>query len=228
MKMKKNFKNGNIYAALGICIVAVAAVISLSPGKSGTLEEAGFSRVSIKWSERSVEQAEPATQAVDIGVTGIRDNRNETTEPATEGDAPYKGNFALPMGNDIIKDYSNGEMVQSKTMGDWRVHNGVDFGGATGNSVDAVADGIITKVYEDSFWGTVAEIDHGNGMTVKYCGLKNGSTLPENSRVTKGEKIGSLGKIPVESADGDHLHVEVMVDGKTVDPLEALNKVRAE
>lgn len=228
--MKKNFKNGNIYAALGICIVAVAvaAVISLSPGKSGTLEEAGFSRVSIKWSERNVEQTEPATQAVDIGVTGIRDNRTETTEPVTEGDAPYKGNFALPMGNDIIKDYSNGEMVQSKTMGDWRVHNGVDFGGATGNSVDAVADGIITKVYEDSFWGTVAEIDHGNGMTVKYCGLKNGSTLPENSRVTKGEKIGSLGKIPVESADGDHLHVEVMVDGKTVDPLEALNKVRAE
>lgn len=228
--MKKKFRNGNIYAALGICVVAVAvaAVVSITPGKSGTLEEGEFSRVSISWSERNIEPTAPVTEAVDIGVTGIRDNRAEVTEPVTEGDKPYKGKFALPMGNDIIKDYSNGEMMLSKTMGDWRVHNGVDFGGATGNSVDAVADGIITKVYEDSFWGTVAEIDHGNGMTVKYCGLKNGSTLPEKSRVTKGEKIGALGKIPVESADGDHLHIEVMIDGKTVDPLEALNKVRAE
>ena len=225
--MKKKIKNGNIYAAFGICVVAVAvaAVISLTPSESGVSEDSGFSRVSISWSER---WTEPETKAVDIGVTGIRDNRVEETESVTESNKPYSGKFALPMGNDIIKDYSNGEMVLSKTMGDWRVHNGVDFGGATGNAVDAVDDGIITKIYEDSFWGTVAEVDHGNGMIVKYCGLKNGSTLPENSRVTKGEKIGSLGKIPVESADGDHLHLEVMIDGKTVDPLEALNKVRTE
>ncbi len=225
--MKKKLKNGNIYAALGICVVAVAvaAVISLTPSESGVPQDGGFSRVSISWNESAFE---PETEAVDIGVTGIKDNRAEETETVTESDKPYADNFALPMGNDIIKDYSNGEMVLSKTMGDWRVHNGVDFGGATGNAVDAVADGIITKVYEDTFWGTVLEIDHGNGMTVKYCGLKNGSTLPENSRITKGEKIGSLGKIPVESADGDHLHIEVMIDGKTVDPLEALNKVRAE
>ena len=225
--MKKKIKNGTISAALGVCVVAVsvAAVISLTPSESDVPQDGGFSRVSISWSER---QIEPMTEAVDIGVTGIKDNRFEETEPVTESDKPYTGNFAMPMGNDIIKDYSNGEMVLSKTMGDWRVHNGVDFGGAAGNAVDAVADGIIIKVYDDSFWGTVAEVDHGNGMTVRYCGLKSGSTLPENSRVTKGEKIGSLGKIPVESADGDHLHIEVMIDGKTVDPLEALNKVRAE
>lgn len=228
--MKKKIKNANIYTALGICIIAlaVASVISVVPGKSDNAEEIGFTRVSVKWSEKVREYTVPETDAVDVDVTGIADDRTRETEPATEENKPFTGTFALPMGTDIIKDFSNGEMVFSQTMGDWRVHNGVDFGGAAGNRVDAVADGEIIAVYEDSFLGTVIEIDHGNAMTVSYCGLKKGSTLAKGTFVKSGDKIGSLGSVPVESADGDHLHLEVKVDGKTVDPLEALNKVRAE
>lgn len=228
--MKKKIKNANIYTALGICIIAlaVASVISIVPGKNDGAEEIGFTRVSVKWSEKVKEYTVPETDAVDVDVTGIADDRARETEPATEENKPFTGAFALPMGTDIIKDFSNGEMVFSQTMGDWRVHNGVDFGGAAGNRVDAVADGEIIAVYEDSFLGTVIEIDHGNGMTVSYCGLKKGSTLVEGTFVKGGDKIGSLGSVPVESADGDHLHLEVKVDGKTVDPLEALNKVRSE
>ncbi len=228
--MKKKIKNANIYTALGICIIAlaVASVISIVPGKNDDAEEIGFTRVSVKWSEKVREYTVPETDAVDVDVTGIADDRTRESEPATEENKPYTGTFALPMGTDIIKDFSNGEMVFSQTMGDWRVHNGVDFGGAAGNRVDAVADGEIIAVYEDSFLGTVIEIDHGNGMTVSYCGLKKGSTLVEGTFVKGGDKIGSLGSVPVESADGDHLHLEVKVDGKTVDPLEALNKVRSE
>ncbi len=224
--MKRKFKYGNVYLALGICAVAVAvaAVISLTPDKGGTLENEDFLRVSITWDESVF--FEPETDAVDIGVTGVPDLR--VTAEIEETEEKREKNFALPMGNHIIKDYSNGEMVFSKTMGDWRIHNGVDFGGASGNSVDAVEDGIITAVYDDSFWGTVIEIDHGDGMLVRYCGLKKGSTLSDGARVVKGEKIGTLGNIPVESGDGDHLHIEVSIDGKTVDPLAALGKIREE
>ncbi len=223
--MKRKFKYGNIYVALGICAVAVAvaAVISLTPGKSGTLEDDGFSRFSISWEESVFYETEPETDAVDVEVTGVPDLRI-TEETSTEREK----NYLLPMGNHIVKDYSNGEMVFSKTMGDWRVHNGIDFGGASGNSVSAIEDGIITSVYDDSFWGTVVEIDHGDGMLVRYCGLKSGSVLADGSRVTRGEKIGTLGGIPVESGDGDHLHIEVSINGKTVDPLEALGKIREE
>ncbi len=226
--MKRSFKYGNIYVALGICAVAVsvAAVISLTPGKGGTLEDDGFSRYSISWDESFFYETVPETDAVDIGVTGVPDLR--VTTEIIEPESKREKSFALPMGNHIVKDYSNGEMVLSKTMGDWRVHNGVDFGGASGNSVSAVEDGIITAVDDDSFWGTVVEIDHGDGMLVRYCGLKKGSTLSNGARVTKGEKIGTLGNIPVESGDGDHLHIEVSIDGKTVDPLEAFGKIREE
>lgn len=223
--MKAKIKNANIYAALGICglAVAAAAVISFSADSKPTVEDPGFSRFTVRWSDSFEENTFPETHAVDIGVTGIPDERE--TEAQTEKKTE---SFALPMGNDIIKDYSGGEMVFSKTMGDWRVHDGVDFGGAAGNTVDAVADGRITRIYDDIFWGTVVEIDHGNSMTVRYCGLKKGTTLPEGALVKKSEKIGTLGSIPIESAEGGHLHLEVTVDGITVDPLEALNKVRTE
>lgn len=224
--MKAKIKNANIYAALGICAVAVAVAALVSFGKDNgkpTVKNPDFSRITVRWSDTFEEETAPQTYAVDIGVTGVPDER-ETEEEVlkkTEG-------FALPMGNDIIKDFSGGEMVFSKTMGDWRVHDGIDFGGAAGNTVDAVADGRIMKVYDDIFWGTVVEIDHGDSMTVRYCGLKKGTTLPEGSLVKKSEKIGTLGSIPIESADGDHLHLEVISDGKIVDPLEAMNKVRSE
>lgn len=230
MQIKKKIrKHPNIYLALFVCLVAVGigTVTGFFATDPNADAEPEFTRVTVEWSE----EIQPRiTDNANIGISGIADERTETvtentTEKTTEN-KPFSGSFTLPMGTDIIKDFSNGEMVESKTMGDWRVHNGVDFGGSAGNDVGAVAKGKITKVYDDVFWGTVVEIDHGNGMTAKYCGMKTGTCLPEGTQVEKGEKIGTLGHIPVEISDEDHLHLEITVDGKTVDPLKALNKVR--
>jgi murein DD-endopeptidase MepM/ murein hydrolase activator NlpD len=225
--MKKRLrKYPNIYLALFICLIAVGVgtVVGLT-SRNQPEETTDFSRITVEW---SIENEEPLTDEANIGISGIADERIYTLPETTvtiEDNKPYSGNFALPMGTDIIKDFSNGEMVLSKTMGDWRVHNGVDFGGSAGNEVVAVADGKVTSVYDDSFWGTVVEIDHGNGMTARYCGLKSGSCLPEGSEIKKYDKIGSLGHIPVEISDEDHLHLEILIDGENVDPLKALNKV---
>lgn len=226
--MKKIIKKyPNIYLALFVCLIAVGVgtVVGLTNADSPE-ETTDFSRITVTWKVEDDQQ--PLTDEANIGISGIADERfyvvTETTERIEEN-KPFSGNFAMPMGTDVIKDYSNGEMVLSKTMGDWRVHNGVDFGGSAGNSVVAVADGTVTEVYDDSFWGTVVEIDHGNGMTARYCGLKSGSGLPEGSEVKKFDKIGTLGHIPVEISDEDHLHFEVLIDGENVDPLKALNKV---
>lgn len=226
--MKKKFaKYPNIYIALAVCLAAIGmgTVIGFVNPQNVKDEEESFSRITVEW---SMAETQPLTQDVNIGVSGIEDERvysvEETTVPIEEN-KPYSGSFLLPMGTDIIKDFSNGEMVESKTMGDWRVHNGIDFGGSAGNDVVAVSDGTVTRVYDDIFWGTVVEIDHGNGMTVRYCGMKNAGNLPEGAEVEKGGKIGSLGHIPVEISDEDHLHLEVLIDGEYVDPLKALNKV---
>ncbi len=227
--MKRKFKKSpNIYLALFACMLAVGigTVAALRENSVSTIDDEEFSRITIEWSVE--ETSIPLTDEVNIGISGIADERIFTTEASTapiEKNKPFSGNFALPMGTDIMKDYSNGEMVESKTMGDWRVHNGVDFAGSAGNDVAACADGTVTRVYDDSFWGTVVEIDHGNGMTARYCGLKSGSCLQEGAEVKMYDKIGSLGHIPVEISEEDHLHLEILIDGENVDPLKALNKV---
>lgn len=131
--------------------------------------------------------------------------------------------FVLPLGGTVDKAFSNGEMVQSKTMGDWRAHNGVDFRGAVGDPVIAVNNGIVKAVYDDVLWGTVVEIDHGHGLLARYCGLGKGSTVEVGARVKINDRIGNLGAIPIESADEVHLHFETRQDGKAVDPFEAMD-----
>lgn len=132
--------------------------------------------------------------------------------------------FSLPLEGGIDKSYSNGDMVQSKTMGDWRVHNGVDFRGTVGDQVHAVNNGVVKSVYDDVLWGTVVEIDHGDGLTARYCGLGKGSTVAVGDKVHINDRIGNLGAVPVESADEVHLHLEMRQDGKTVNPLEVMGR----
>ncbi|MBQ3603899.1 MAG: M23 family metallopeptidase [Clostridia bacterium] len=146
----------------------------------------------------------------------------ETTQ-ATDN-LPYTGSFTLPLGTEILKDYSDGEMVSSKTMGDWRIHNGIDFTGKDGSEIFAIQHGTVTDVYEDEMWGTVIVIDHGNDIVAKYCGMKKDSTVQKGDAVSKGQTVGKLGTIPIEQADGAHLHLEITVNGKNVDPLAAMNR----
>ena len=108
------------------------------------------------------------------------------------------------------------------------MHNGVDFSGATGDPVKAVNNGIVLSVKDDALWGTVVEIDHGEGMTVRYCGLGKGSTVNEGDTVKINDKVGNLSVIPIESADGVHLHFEVLINGEYSDPLAALGRASEE
>lgn len=132
--------------------------------------------------------------------------------------------FSLPLEAGTDKAFSNGDMVQSKTMGDWRVHNGVDFRGTVGDQVRAVNNGIVKAVYDDVLWGTVVEIDHGSGLSARYCGLGKGSTVAVGEKVQINDRIGNLGSVPVESADDPHLHFELRQNGTVVDPMTVLNR----
>ena len=212
--------------ANAIMMLVLMCVIAAGAGTYGAVRQTVKELQGNTYAHLTVPRSttQPVQDRVNASVSGIRDERTYPTEPQTTVNLPYSGSFALPVGSDITKDYSGGEMVYSETMGDWRVHSGVDFGASAGNDVLSVGEGTVTSVYTDSFWGTVMEIDHGSGMTVKYCGLQKNTAVKQGAAVSKFEKIGTLGHIPVELSEGDHLHIEVTVDGVNVDPLKALNK----
>ncbi len=200
-------------AALGICVATLFSFWMANKDNNGVMSDENST---ITTTETTTKEA-----PVNNPVTNIPDDRYET-EPTTKGKVSVY--FSYPLGNKIAKEYSNGEIVKNKTTDDWRTHNGVDINGAKGDQVNAICDGEVTAVRDDALWGTVVTIDHGNGITADYCGLEKSSTVQPGDTVKINQKIGVLGEIPLESADGVHLHLEIHRDGVTVSPTDFLDK----
>lgn len=230
-----SFNKKSFFRSKGIYILAALCILAAGAGVWGAMRvaKAPTDNNSTEHSSRqynidySVPQ-ETLTQA-NNPVKNVPDDRTtapaQTTKENDSKNTPYTGSYALPMGTDIRKDYSADEMVKNKTTNDWRVHNGIDFGGAQGNDVIAIQNGRVAKVYSDPLWGNVVEIDHGKGLVARYCGLSDKNLPKAGDEVKQFDHIGTLGTVPVEAADGAHLHFTVAINGKTVDPLEAMNKL---
>ncbi len=135
---------------------------------------------------------------------------------------PQSATFRLPLnGTTLAKDYSPTVPVKNETMGDWRIHGGVDFAAKEGDRVFAVGDGVVTKVTSDESWGYVIEADHG-AFTARYCAVQQDGAAPIGKTLHKGDVIGVVAVPPAEQADGCHLHFEVLRAGAPCDPMEAL------
>lgn len=200
-------------AALGICVATLFSFWMANKDNNGVLPD---DNSTITTTETTTEES-----PVNNPVQNIPDERYNT-ETTTKGTVSVY--FSYPLGNKIAKEYSKGEIVKNKTTDDWRTHNGVDINGAKGDQVNAICDGEVTEIRDDALWGTVVTIDHGNGITADYCGLEKNSTVQPGDTVKINQKIGVLGEIPLESADGVHLHLEIHRDGVTVSPTDYLDK----
>lgn len=148
-----------------------------------------------------------------------------TTQPPTTAASARIQNdsYRLPLdGTKVSKDYSPTIPVKSKTMDDWRVHNGIDFAAKEGDKVYAVGNGIVTKVISDERWGYVVEVDHG-AFTARYCALQQDGAVSVGKVIAAGEEIGTVAVSPIEQADGCHLHFECLRGGALIDPMEVLD-----
>lgn len=243
MNNKSIYNNKNskgFYIALSVSLLAViAATIGITYTTRRIRVDNNTTQSTVDWDNNSYTLSENQANNDSDDVADDRYTTEEpsetetttettietTTESTTQAVATTQENIscALPMGTQILKDYSNGAMVKSKTMNDWRLHNGVDFSGEFGDEVKSVYDGTVTKIYTDSMWGKVIEIEHSGKMSAKYCGFDE-INVNEGDIVAKEQVLGTLGTIPVESADNTHLHLEIMVNGEFADPIEALGR----
>ncbi|MBP3443072.1 MAG: M23 family metallopeptidase [Clostridia bacterium] len=198
---------------IGSAIYNVAKVRDMLPDNQGDEPATIFS---------IPETTEKNTQSqANANVTNVPDDREQSLTTLNDLNRPYSGYYMLPLNSKVQKDYSDGDMIYSETMDDWRTHNGIDISGNIGDNAIAVQDGEVTEVTSDEIWGEVIVIQHGNGLKAKYCGVK--ATVKNGEKVEQGQVIGTVVAIPVEEKDGVHVHLETEVDGKTVDPIKALN-----
>lgn len=103
-------------------------------------------------------------------------------------------------------------------------HTGLDFRAPQGAPIQAIADGIVFSSGWESGYGNVVEIDHGNGLRSRYAHnqanlVKAGQTVKRSQLIAR---VGRSGH-----TTGSHVHVEVLQDGRLVDPADHLNALAA-
>ena len=102
-----------------------------------------------------------------------------------------------------------------------RMHEGIDFRADIGSEVFATGDGVVKYVGRNGNYGRTIEIDHGFGFVSRYTHLSGYlEGLGRGDTVKRGDLIGFTGESGL--TEGPHLHYEILVDGRTVNPLNYL------
>jgi murein DD-endopeptidase MepM/ murein hydrolase activator NlpD len=105
--------------------------------------------------------------------------------------------------------------------GETAYHTGIDFAGAPGTRVLAVADGVVSFAGRDKGYGKLVEVTHGNGYVTRYA--HNSSLLVEPGQtVRRGDSLALMGS--TGRSTGTHLHFEVLRDGKHMNPMSFVRR----
>ena len=98
-----------------------------------------------------------------------------------------------------------------------RPHEGIDLSAPMGAPIVAPASGRVIAVSNEPGYGNTFQIDHGNGIITKFAHCSR-IVVHAGQLVTRGQLIATVGNTGL--ATGPHLHYEVHVNGKPVDPLK--------
>ncbi len=106
----------------------------------------------------------------------------------------------------------------------WKLHSGADLASLpTPGPVVAAAAGTVTAAGYRGGYGNAVDIDHGGGITTRYAHLAHiDATITPGTPVDIGQVLGVEGA--TGTADGTHLHFEVLTNGTPIDPIPFMAK----
>jgi murein DD-endopeptidase MepM/ murein hydrolase activator NlpD len=97
------------------------------------------------------------------------------------------------------------------------MHPGIDLAGPVGTPIQATAEGVVLRAgWNSGGYGNLVEIDHGRGITTRY-GHLSAIDVVAGQKVTRGQLVGRMGS--TGRSTGSHLHYEVRIDGRAVNPI---------
>lgn len=217
VNIKQKLAGKSAYIALAILLIAILVftVIAIIATVNAEDEEA----------LPPVNEGEEAVPGGETEGEGNATTGGDVSDPTVPGESetvlPEPVIYGTPCSGAVQKDFCSDSLVFSQTMNDHRVHLGIDISGNVGDPVKSFGKGIVEKIYHDTFMGKTVVIDHGSGLKSVYMNLAE--TLPQGITVgvavDVGTVIGAIGETAMnECADSPHLHFEILLDSKRVDP----------
>jgi murein DD-endopeptidase MepM/ murein hydrolase activator NlpD len=98
-----------------------------------------------------------------------------------------------------------------------RPHEGIDVTAPMGSPIEAPASGVVSDAGWENGYGNIVTINHGFGIVTKFAHASK-LLVKTGQRVSRGQKIALVGNSGL--ATGPHLHYEVHVNGRPVNPLK--------
>lgn len=117
--------------------------------------------------------------------------------------------------------YQDNEENQKNSIiyyeGTYIPNSGVDYKSDEIFDVNSILDGTVSKVSENNLLGKVVEITHSNNLISVYQSI-NEVNVKEGETVLRGQVIGKSGESNISKDLQNHLHFEIILNGKNVNP----------
>ena len=119
--------------------------------------------------------------------------------------------WPVPAGGRITSPYGY------RTYPDVGLHTGLDIAIAQGNTIVAAEAGTVIRVINGTTgYGKYLMVNHGNGTVTLYAHTSK-IVVAVGQTVARGQKIAEIGSTGFST--GPHLHFEVRINGKAVNPI---------
>lgn len=151
--------------------------------------------------------AQPVNAVIDKGTASV--------SIASRSNSVYTGG-----GNGTLSWPKSGKITSPYGTRSRGFHSGIDISAKTGDPVYAAAGGTVVLSSWYYGYGNCIVIDHGNGMKTRYAHL-SGYDCKVGDTVTRGQQVGRAGN--TGNSTGPHLHFEVIINGKTQNPVNYLS-----
>lgn len=141
----------------------------------------------------------------------------DTWRQADTGFSPLRAGIAIPSVHpvDELEFTSNFGIRSDPFRHVAKMHAGVDIRGPVGTPIYATADGTVDRAERAGGYGNLVELNHGKGIQTRYGHLSKILVEP-GTAVKRGQLIALMGS--TGHSTGPHLHYEVRIDGKAVNP----------
>lgn len=187
----------------------LAAPVNLAHAGSAVRIERGRGRVMVGPQFSGGEARYAVRTESESGAASVRFS---TTRPITLPSGALLP-AGLPVSGRISSNYGyRKDPINGRT----RRHSGVDFAVPHGTPVIATSDGVVGSAGWAGGYGIMVSLEHGGGVSSRYAHLSRLAIRP-GQRVRQGQVLGYAGS--TGRSTGSHVHYEVRVDGRAVDPL---------
>ena len=243
-KLEGFFTGKGFYIVLFLCAAVIGVSAWMMATGNETMENDPVKSNSASFDDKHVEtviipvQSSPAAAGTEsngsdapaVNTEGLAENTEGAQDseavaaveeqPAVEAAAPI---YVWPVAGQVEREHSSETLSYDQTLRDWRTHEGIDIIAELGSPVVAAHAGSVESIVQDSLYGTVLTVAHGDGTRTIYANLAENPPVNVGDWIECGAVIGSVGSTALcEISQASHLHFAITVNGSAADPMDYL------